>query len=122
MPISITSTAGGLGYVDIRVGGGVHGIHQGFLDVSTLTSADDAEGYLPPGLPIAVDGTPIGSSEAVYGIIGPEPVKMGSADHFGNMIFSGTLNRNAIEDNLGRVLSADELAGMPSAITLIYQT
>src|SRR5574338_258839 len=98
MPISITSTSGGTGYVDIRVGAG-HGIHQGLLYVSTLTSSEDAEGYLPPGLPIAVDGTPIGSSEAVYGIIGPEPVKLGSADHFGNMIFSGERNRNAIEDN-----------------------
>lgn len=124
MPISITSTAGGLGYVDIRVGDG-HGIHQGLLDVSTLTSADDAEGYLPPGLPISATGDPVGSSEDAYGIIGPEPVKMGSADHFGNMIFTGTLNRNAIEDNLGRALSADELAGIASGmpqIKLIYQT
>ena len=124
MPISITTTSGGTGYVDIRVGDG-HGIHQGWLDVSALTSADDADGYLPPGLPIAADGTPVGSSEDACGIIGPEAVKMGSADHFANMIFTGPVNRNAIEDNLGRALSADELAGIASGcpgIKLIYQT
>lgn len=118
MPISITSTAGGTGYVDIRVGDG-HGIHQGLLDVSTLTSSDDAEGYLPPGLPISATGDPVGSSEDAYGIIGPEPVKLGSADHFGNMIMSGVLNRDAIEDNLGRALSADELAGIASGMPQI---
>jgi hypothetical protein len=108
-----TATAGGQGYVDIRVGDG-HGIHEGLIDVSTLGAADDAEGYLPPGLPLTAAGDPVGSGESAYGVIGPEPVKMGAADHFGNMIMTGILNRDAIEDNLGRVLSADELAGIAS--------
>lgn len=113
-----TNTAGGTGYIDIRVGEG-HSIHEGLLDVSTLTAADDAEGYLPPGLPISATGDPVGASEAAFGIVGPEPVKIGSEDLFGNMIFSGTLNRDAIEDNLGRVLSADELAGIASGMPQI---
>ena len=114
MPIEFTSTAGGTGYIDIRVAGDVHGIHQGLVDVSEVTGVDDADGYLPPGLPLTATGDPVGVGEDAYGVIGPEAVKVGGADHFANMIFSGVLNRDAIEDNLGRALTADELAGIIS--------
>lgn len=107
------TTAGGQSYIDIRVGEG-HGIHQGLIDVSEVGSVDDAEGYLPPGLPLTAAGDPVGAGEDAYGIVGPEAVKVGAADHYGNMIMTGVLNRDAIEDNLGRVLSADELAGIAS--------
>lgn len=113
MPIQFTSTAGGTGYIDIRVGDG-HGIHQGLVDVSEVTGVDDADGYLPIGLPLTAAGDPVGAAEDAYGVVGPEPVKVGTADHFANMIFTGVLNRDAIEDNLGRSLTADELAGIAS--------
>ena len=117
MPISVTSTAGGPAYIDIRVG--EVQVHQGLIDVSTLGAADDAEGYLPVGLPLGATGAPVGVGEDAFGIIGPEPVKLGAADHFGNMILAGVLNQQAIEDNLGRALSADELAGIASGMPQI---
>jgi hypothetical protein len=117
MPISVTSTAGGTGYVDIRVG--TCQIHQMLVDVSTLGSADDADGYLPVGLPLNATGAPVGTGEDAYGIVGPEPVLLGTVDHFGNCILAGVLNRDAIEDNLGRALSADELAGIASGMPQI---
>jgi hypothetical protein len=112
MPISAGSTSAlGRTYADIRIG--ECQVHQCKIDVSTLTGVDDADGVLPPGLPILVTGAPVtGTTDAVFGVIGPEPVKLQSADHFGNVIISGNLNKNMIEDNLGRALDANELASM----------
>jgi hypothetical protein len=119
MPISVSNTAGGTAYGDIRVGEG-HGIHQVKLNATNLAASRDADGYLPVGLPVKIDGNPIsGASQAVYGFVGPEAVKLGSADIFGNVILSGPLNKDMIEDNLGRVLSANELAGIPAAFVLV---
>lgn len=113
MPISVETTAGGTGYVDIRVGEG-HGIHQALLDVAAL--AADADGYYPPGQPILASGAPVtqgvDTAEVAHAVIGPEPVKEGAANHFGNVILDGTLNRDAIEDNLGRALTANELSAL----------
>lgn len=112
MPISVTNTAAaGRAYIDIRVGDCQ--IHQGLIDVSTLGSNDDVDGYLPPGLPLLVTGAPVsGATDVLIGVVGPEPIKLLAADHFGNVIISGNLNRDAIEDNLGRALSANELASL----------
>lgn len=121
MPISASTTAAlGRAYIDIRVG---HcQVHQAKLDVSALAASADADGVLPPGLPVVDDGGPVGAgTDVVVGVIGPEPVKLLAADHFGNVILSGNLNRNAIEDNLGRAVSANELAalGLVGAYRLI---
>lgn len=112
MPISVTNTAAaGAAYADIRVG--ECQVHQVLLDVSGLTGVDDANGSLPVGLPIKADGTPVAAgTDVLFGLIGPEPVKLGAADHFGNAFVSGTFNRDMIEDNLGRALSANELAAL----------
>lgn len=121
MPINFGTTAArGRAYIDVRVG--ECQIHQGLIDVSTLGSEDDADGFLPPGLPIRKTGAPAtGTTDVMLGVIGPEPVKLQSADHFGNVIISGNLNRDAIEDNLGRALNANELASLAlvGAIRLI---
>lgn len=121
MPMEITNTATrGPVYIDIRVG--ECQVHQVKLDVSELGGVDDANGSLPVGLPIQADGSPIdAAAQVAYGLIGPESVQVGAADHFGNIIISGNVNRDAIEDNLGRVLSADELAAIAEtpAIRLI---
>lgn len=112
MPISAGSTAAlGRTYADIRVG--ECQVHQVKLDVSALTGVDDADGVLAPGLPILVTGVSVtGTTDVVYGIIGPEPVKLQSADHFGNCFISGAFNKDMIEDNLGRALDANELASL----------
>lgn len=110
MPISITSTAGGTGYADIRVGDSQN-VHQALFDVSAITA--NADGYIPPGLPLQADGSAIsaGSQTAAF-VVGPEAVKEGAADHFGNVFLDGVFNRDMIEDNLGRVLNANELAAL----------
>lgn len=120
MPMSVTNTAAaGTAYVDIRVGEG-HGIHQTLLDVSALTGVDDTSGSLPPGLPILVSGAPVSAgAQTAFGLIGPEPVKLAAADHFGNVMLSGVFNRDAIEDNLGRSLSADELTAIGNAPAIV---
>lgn len=110
MPISVTVTAGGVAYGDIRVGEG-HGIHQLLINAANVASARDADGYLPPGLPLKADGTLVAATQATVCMVGPEAVKVGSVNVFANAIFSGPVNRDMIEDNLGRVLSADELTG-----------
>lgn len=112
MPLSVTNTADrGTAYSDIRVGDVT--VHQILYDVSGLTGVDDANGSLPVGLPILANGNPVtGGSDVCYGLVGPEPVKLEAADHFGNVILAGAVNRDAIEDNLGRVLSANELAAI----------
>lgn len=117
MPLSFTSTAGGTGYADIRVGHVDQ--HQTLIDVSGLAAAVDADGYLPPGLPLDATGNPVGAAEDAYAILGPEAVKLGAADHFGNAILGGVLNRDMIEDNLGRALTVDELAGIASGMPQI---
>lgn len=112
MPMSVTNTAArGTAYSDIRIG--ECQVHQVKLDVSTLTGVDDADGVLPVGLPIGDGGIPVaGTTDIVVGVIGPEPVKLEAADHFGNIIISGNLNYQAIIDNLGRVWDANELASV----------
>lgn len=112
MPMQVTNTSSkGTSYSDIRVG--ECQVHQVKLDVSGLTGEDDANGTLPVGLPITSAGIPVAAgTDVIAGIIGPEPVHLEAADHFGNIIISGNLNRDAIEDNLGRALTANELAAI----------
>lgn len=118
MPMSVTpSAAVGVSMIDIRVGECQQ--HQCLIDVSTLGSHDDAAGYLPVGLPILVTGAPVSAgAQTAFGLIGPEPVKLGAVDHFGNVIISGAVNRDAIEDNLGRALSADELTAIAAGLQI----
>lgn len=112
----------GTSYADIRWGEG-HAIHEGLLDATALAASADADGYLPPGLPVLSTGAPVSApGQSAYGVIGPEPVKLGTTNSLGNMIFSGGLNRDMIESNLGRVLSADEVSaiatGRPGLVLL----
>lgn len=112
MPIQVTNVAAvGVAYGDIRVG--TCQVHQVLIDVSTLTGVDDANNSLPVGLPIKANGAPVtGATDVVFGLIGPEPVKLQAADHFGNCFISGSFNRDMIEDNLGRALDSNELASI----------
>ena len=115
MPISVTNVAAaGVAYADIRVG--ECQVHQCLIDVSTLTGVDDANNSLPVGLPILVTGAPVtAGTDVVFGLVGPEPIKLQAADHFGNVFISGSFNKDMIEDNLGRALSANELAAIALA-------
>lgn len=114
LPERLTVLAGATSYADIRFGEG-HSIHQGLLAAAGLAASRDTDGLLPPGLPVNAAGAPVTAGDA-YGIIGPEPAKLGAINTFGNMIFSGGLNRKMIEANLGRVLSAAELTGISTGL------
>lgn len=116
MPMRFTTTAGGTGYADIRVG--EVQVHQGILDVSTLGSFIDADGYLPPGLAVTSVGGPAQASGTVFGVVGPEPVKVVStsaSDVFGNLIISGNLNGDMIAANVGSAIAGT----LPAAIRVI---
>jgi hypothetical protein len=111
--IEFTTTAGGTGYIEVRMDPNRCEVHQLKIDVSEHSASDDADGMLPVGLPLQANGSPVtGASQTVKGVLGPRPLKLGMADFFGNAIFSGTLVQDAIEDNLGRALNANELAAL----------
>lgn len=117
MPMAVTTTdALGTAYVDIRRNAGGYGIHQGKFDVSTWTGEVDANNTLPPGLPCKLSSgvlVPVsGATDVVAGIVGPEPVHLEDADHFGNIIESGDINYDACKANLGRAWTANELASV----------
>jgi hypothetical protein len=103
------------------------------INVTALTNAEiDADGYLKPGVPFAADGTSVGVGEAVFGVT-IEPIKVADGNAAGDIAaadatfeialgIEGVVNRHLIEANLGRVLTADELAGFalaPCKITLL---
>jgi hypothetical protein len=100
------------------------------LDISDLT-ADyevDADNMLKPGLPLAKDGSTIASGVPVYGVVleavplkhATDPATNASlAADTGTMQVTvgthGNVNRDIVEDNLGRALTADEIAGFALA-------
>lgn len=118
MPIRVKKTPGdGPTYGDVRAGA-YNNVHQIKLAVSGLSAAADADGYIPPGLPIRNAGTVgalVSGADQSAVVIGPEAVRLGAADHFANVILDGPLNRGMIEANIGRVLSANELAALTAA-------
>lgn len=115
--IRVSKTAGDKSYIDIRVGGGDFTVHQIKADVSALGANVDADGYLKPGTPLRTTGAPgapiTGAAQGAVVLVGPEPYKVDATlDHPVNAFFAGVFSRQAIEANLGRVLSADELAAI----------
>lgn len=70
MPIGITAVAGGTGYASPFVGPIDHTLHVK-LDLSTLTTAEvDADGYLKPGLPVALSTGNLGTRIGVEALAG----------------------------------------------------
>lgn len=102
------------------------------LDVSDMGSNEvDSGGYLKPGLPLAKDGNLIGSAVPVYGVT-LESVKVATGntdaildaatDCFVTVGTVGVVNRDIMEDNLGRALTSDEIAGFDLAGSQIHLT
>lgn len=103
------------------------------VDVSALTATlVDAYGYLKPGVLLMRNGLPIGVGGAAHGAVA-EAVKvaanngadLATAPDIDVTVFTEcAINRAILEDSLGRVLSADELASVGvaghSPITLLY--
>jgi hypothetical protein len=101
------------------------------VDISDLGTGEvDIDGYIKPGLPLAKDGNLVGSTIPVYGVV-MEATKIASTntdavldaatDCFVAVCTHGIVNRDIAEDNLGRALTADEIAGFdlaPSTLKL----
>lgn len=134
MPFRVQATAteaAGYGHPFV---GPVHHTDTVFLDISDLTTAEvDPDGYVKPGLPLAKDGSTVGSGVFVYGVT-IEPIKLVhatlpptdvslAADTATMAIVVGThgvVNRDICEDNLGRALTADEIAGFALAGSTLH--
>jgi 6,7-dimethyl-8-ribityllumazine synthase len=94
------------------------------VDLSDLSDEEvDADGYLKPGVPLQKDGSIIASSGVVWGVtFGGEKVATGGTDTILDAatdcfvaVGFGLVNRDVAEDNLGRALTADEIAGFDLA-------
>lgn len=128
MPLKVKKTAGDTTYGPVFIGE-ILAMEQVLIDVSELTTDEvDADGWLKPGVPFKQDGTLADGSGHIYAV-NPEPQDLQlatvpptngtlSADTktfplgMGTM---GTVNRDIIEDNLGRALTANELTAFATA-------
>lgn len=135
MPITIESTASEANtYGKPFVGPGAEYTDVVQLDISGFTLKEiDVYGYLKPGVPLSKAGILVGSSVPVYGVT-LESIKIVSytvtdallaADTGTVQVAVGThgiVNRDIIEDNLGRALTSDEVLGFALAGSHIHLT
>lgn len=99
---------------------------QLLLVLSGLTSDEiDEYGYLKPGVPFMKDGTTVGADpDYVYGVT-IEAIKVADdnlaptiaalANTWVSVATIGQVNKAAVEDMLGRALTANEIAGFTRA-------
>jgi hypothetical protein len=123
MPLGVTTTTGGLAHSPVFVGQ-ITGTDVVKVDLSDLSDEEvDADGYIKPGVPLAKDGSIVGSGVPVWGVTieaikvatgGTDAILDAATDCFVTVGF-GLCNRDVMEDNLGRALSADEIAGFDLA-------
>jgi len=136
MPISVTETTGNSVYASPFIGPVNHPVHAK-IDVSALLidgaqgSQVDAKGYLKPGTPFKLTAgvaVPLAGTagEYVYGVVieatkvvaeAPTNATLGAdaSDPFVALNTQGLVNRDIVEDNLGRALSASEIAAFAAA-------
>jgi hypothetical protein len=128
MPMHVKKTAAVSTYDPVFLGE-ILAMEQVLVDVSELTTDEvDADGWLKPGVPFKQDGTLADGSGHIYAV-NPEPQNLHLATipptngtlaadtktyplGMGTM---GTVNRDIIEDNLGRALTANELTAFATA-------
>jgi len=128
MPVSLTTTAGGVTHGNPFVGP-VNHTAQLKPDISALTANEvDANGYLKPGVPFTVAGLLPGAGTVVWGVT-VEATKVAASnsaadiaavttDPFVTVATICQVNQDIIEDTLGRALTADELAAFAAAGSL----
>lgn len=126
MPITIEDVAAEAStYGHPFVGPGAQYTDVVKVDISGLTSDEvDVKGYLKPGVPFTKAGILVTTGN-VYGV-SLEPIKLPLAvvppttgtlgsetsDCFVALGTHGIINRDIVEDNLGRALTSAEIAGM----------
>ncbi len=123
MPLKVSTTTGGLTHSPVFVGK-INGTDVVKVDISDLSSYEvDEDGYIKPGVPFKKDGNLIGSGDPVWGVtIEPIQITTGNTDTILDAetdcfvtVGFGLCNRDIIEDNLGRALTPDEIAGFDLA-------
>src|SRR5688572_17237757 len=107
MPLGIVSTAGGLAHSPVFVGQ-ITGTDVVKVDLSDLSDEEvDADGYIKPGVPLAKDGSIVGSGVPVWGVTieaikvatgGTDAILDAATDCFVTVGF-GLCNRDVMEDN-----------------------
>lgn len=126
MPLSVVKTAGTTTYGHPIVG--TPGpLLQVVVDISELTEAEvDPDGFLKPGVSFKSDGTQPDGSGFMYAM-NPEPIKIvdyvptdallaaDTATIPVGCVIGGVINRDIVEDNLGRAMTANELAAAIAA-------
>ena len=130
MPLRSTSlTTGGDVWVSPFIGEIAHTAHVR-LDVSALDAETvDENGYLKPGVPLLSTGVLVsGTGQVVYGVT-IEAIKVAASNAAADLTAAtdidvavgtiGQVNRAIIEDILGRVLNANELAAFQAAGCLV---
>ena len=128
MPLKIKKTVGGTTYGPVFLGE-ILAMEQVLVDVSELTTDEvDADGWLKPGVPFKQDGTLADGSGHIYAV-NPEPqdLMLSTVPPTNGTLAAdtktfplgmgtiGTVNRDVIEDNLGRALTANELTAFATA-------
>jgi hypothetical protein len=121
MPITVTSLASEQGSYGNPFVGAIEHRDVVKVDISGLTTDEvDSLGYLKPGVPFTKAGILVTTGN-VYGV-SIEAIKIAAdnasatlaaaTDCFVALGTHGLINRDIVEDNLGRVLTAAEIAGM----------
>ena len=96
------------------------------IDPSSFDTLDyvDTDGYLKPGTPLQADGTPADGVADVAKYIVPYAVKIAASNATADLnaasnntiagATAGDVDRAVVEANLGRVLTANEIAAIES--------
>lgn len=115
--------------------GPVNHTSQIAVDITVLTANEvDSFGYLKPGVPFTAAGALAGAAVVIHGVV-MEPLDVLHIVPYNAITFAaalaaagvqqltvgtiGQVNRKIIEDNLGRVLTANELAAFAAAGCLV---
>ena len=135
MPMRVKKTTADSLYNPVFIGE-ILAMEQVLIDVSELTTDEvDADGWLKPGVPFKQDGTLADGSGHIHAV-NPEPQNLHlatvpptnaslAADTKTfplGMATMGTVNRDIIEDNLGRALTANELTAFATSPCMIHLT
>lgn len=123
-PITVSEETGGQNYMNPFVGP-VEYTHPVLVDLSDLSTDEvDDDGVLKPGVPLKEDGT-LADGTAGEHIFGCVAEATSVADDNANLATDpdvevavatiGQVNRDALEDNLGRALTANEVAAFGAA-------
>lgn len=122
MPITASKTAGNATAMASALIGDYQTLHVK-VDVSALaTKFVTPDGYLKPNVPLSLNGLALTGAAGEVPSLTVEPVKIAASNGAGDLtaardIFvscavSGVANRDVIEDTLGTVLSAAEIAAL----------